>query len=273
MFVLFDIGGSNMRIAVSADGQTITNSKIVSTPEDFNQGIQAFKQVADELSGNEAVKGVAGGVAGPLDREKTCLAKSPNIPGWINKPLKSELERVFACHVILENAAVVGGIGEAVKGAGKGNKVVAYIALGTGVGGKRIVDGKVDESSFNFEPGHQIIVPDGDLCNCGGKGHMESYVSGSYFEKKYGQKGEEIKDPKIWDEISRNLAISLVNSTVHWTPDIIVLGGSVSKGLPLDKVNVYFKEYLTIYPTAPQIVLGTLGETAGFYGALELLRC
>lgn len=260
-----------MRMAVAADGQTITGSKIVPTPKDFEQGIQVFKQVADELSNGVKIDKIAGGIAGPIDKEKTCLVKSPNIPGWINKPLRSELERLFGCSVILENDTTVAGIGEAVKGAGAGNKIVAYIALGSGVGGKRIIDGKISGDSFNFEPGHQIIVPDGDLCKCGGKGHMEPYVSGTYFEAKYGQKGENITDPKIWDEISRYLAISLVNATVFWTPDIIVLGGSVSKSIPLDIVCSYFKEFLTIYPDAPQIVKATLGDNAGFYGALELL--
>lgn len=272
MYLVFDIGGTNMRIGVSSDGETLKETKIVPTPQDFEQGIQALKQVAEDLSHGEKIDGMAGGVAGPLNKEKTGLATGPNMPGWINQPLKTELEKIFDCQVLLENDTAMGGIGEAVKGAGKDNKVVAYIALGTGVGGKRIVDGKISSDSFNFEPGHQIIVPDGDPCNCGGKGHMESYVSGSYFEKKYGKKGEDIRDPKVWDEISRYLAISLVNSTVHWTPDIIVLGGSVSISIPLQKVNAYLKKLLTIYPTAPQVVLGTLGHDAGLYGALELLK-
>lgn len=261
-----------MRVAVSGDGQTIAGSKIVPTPKEFEQGISVFRQVADELSNGAKIDKIAGGIAGPIDKNKTCLAKSPNIPGWINKPLKTELERIFDCEVILENDTTVAGIGEAVKGAGVGDKVVAYIALGSGVGGKRIVDGKISGDSFNFEPGHQIIVPFGDSCKCGGKGHMEPYVSGTYFEEKYGQKGENISDPKIWDEIAKYLALGLVNVTVFWTPDIIVLGGSVSKSIPLDKLSTYFKEFLTIYPEAPQIVKATLGDESGFYGAIELLK-
>lgn len=272
MFIVFDIGGTNMRLAVSSDGQTIKESKIVPTPQDFEHGIQTFKQVADELSKGEQITGIAGGIAGPLDKDKTCLAKSPHISGWINKPLKYELEKIFGCQVIMENDTVMSGIGEATKGAGIGKKIVAFLAIGTGVGGKRIIEGKISADSSNFEPGHQIIVPDGNICNCGGKGHLEAYVSGSYFEKTYGQKGEEINDPQIWDKISKYLAVSLVNSTVHWTPDIIVLGGSVSQSIPLEKVRTYFNEFLTIYPEAPQVVKATLGHDAGLYGALEFLK-
>lgn len=273
MVILFDIGGSNMRVASSIDGQTLVETKIIPTPLDFEEGIKVLKQISEELSNGQKVEQVSGGIASPLDKDKSCLVISPNIKGWINKPLKLELEKTFNCKVILENDTTAGGLGEATKGAGVGKKVVAYLALGTGVGGKRIVDGKIDESSFNFEPGHQIIVPSGNLCNCGGKGHLEAYVGGSYIEKTYGQKAEDITDPLIWDGIAKYLSVGLSNTAVHWSPDIIILGGSVSQGLPLEKVNTYLEEFLTIYPTAPQVVLGTLGHDAGFYGALELLKC
>lgn len=272
MHLVFDIGGTNTRIGISSDGENLTKIKIIPTFKDFNQGIQALKQIADEFSGGEKITGIAGGVAGPLDKEKTGLAKSPHIPSWVGKPLKPALEKLFNCKIILENDTSVGGIGEATKGAGAGKKVVAYLALGTGVGGKRIVDGKISEDSFNFEPGHQIIKPEGEICNCGGYGHLEVYVSGAYFPKIYQQNGQEISDPKIWDEIAKNLAIGLTNTTVLWNPDIIVLGGSVSQSIPLEKVQAYLNEFVKIYPQVPQVVKGTLGDDAGLYGALELLK-
>ncbi len=272
MYLVFDIGGTNMRIGVSSDGSTITGSRIVPTPQDFDQGILAFKQTADELSGGEKISGIAGGIAGPLDKDKTGLAKSPHIPRWINKPLKPELESIFGCRVILENDTVMGGIGEAVKGAGVGKKIVAYLAIGTGIGGARIVDQRVDSNSLGFEPGHQIIIPDGNLCNCGGKGHLESYVGGLYIEKIYHQKAEDIKNPAIWDKIAKHLGLGLNNTIVHWSPDVVVLGGSVMKSLPLDKVAAHLKNELKIFPQVPQIVLATLGHDGGLYGALELLK-
>lgn len=272
MYLLFDIGGTNMRVAVSSDKQTLAKSKIVPTPKEFEQGIQAFRQIAEELGKGEQINGIAGGIAGPIDKEKTMLVASPHIPGWVEKPLKPELEKAFGCKVIIENDTTMGGIGEAVKGAGVGYNVVAYIALGTGIGGKRIVNGKISEDSFNFEPGHQIIIPDGKPCNCGGKGHLEAYVGGLYIEKNYGLKGEKIKDPKIWDEIAKYLAIGLNNTIVHWSPDIVVLGGSIMQSISIDLVRKYLHEYLTIYPEKPKLALATLGHRAGYYGALELLK-
>lgn len=271
MQLVFDIGGTKTRIAVSSNGQTLLRSKIIPTPKDFVQGLQAIKQVADELAEGENITTVAGGIAGPLNHPKTMLLKSPHLSNWIKQPLKTELERVFNAAVKLENDTALGGLGEARFGEGKNSEIVVYIAIGTGVGGVRITNGQIDKNSLGFEPGHQIIVPDGNDCNCGGKGHLEAYVAGAYLEKIYHQKGEDIKDPKIWDQLAKYLAIGLHNSIVHWSPDIVVLGGSVTQSIPLESVQEYLKEYLTIFPEVPQINKAALVTDAGLYGALALL--
>lgn len=272
MYLVFDIGGTNMRVAVSADGKTLAGSQIVPTPKNFSQGIQTLKQIADKLSDNEQITNIAGGVAGPLDRNKSMLVRSPHLGGWMQKPLKEELENLFGCPVTLENDTVMGGIGEATKGAGTGEGIVAYLAIGTGVGGARIVDGKLDRNALGFEPGHQIIKADGNQCACGGKGHLEAYVGGLYIEKMNHLKGEEINDPQIWDQVARNLAYGLTNIAVLWSPDMIILGGSVTQSIPLLKVQKYFGQFLTIFPQAPQVVKATLGDDAGLYGALTFLK-
>lgn len=271
MYLEFDIGGSNIRVGVSLDGQNITASKIVPLTQDFEQGIQALKQTANELSGGEKIEAVGGGIAGILDKEKTMLVSSSHVSGWINKPLKSELEELFNCLIYLENDAALGALGEATKGPGAKYKIVGYVAIGTGVGGARIVNGRIDENALGFEPGHQIIVTDGDQCNCGGKGHLETYVGGFYLQRKYNQKGEEIKDPVIWDEVAKYLAIGLYNTIVHWSPEIIILGGAVTQSMPLESVNRYLKQFCTVFPQPPQVVKATLGHDAGLYGALVLL--
>lgn len=261
-----------MRIAASSDGKNLTQTKIVPTPKDFDSGIQAFKKLSDELSGGEKIEAAVVGVAGPIDKDKTMLVASPHIGGWIKRPLKAELEKVFGCPVFIEHEADLEGSGEATLGAGQGYGIVANLVIGTGVATTRIVDGKIDENSLGFEGGHHIIVVDGNECDCGGRGHFEAYVSGSGIERAYGKKGEEIKDPKVWDEVARYMAIGLNNVTVFWSPDIIVLGGSVMKSISIDKVKNYLSNILTIFPQIPQIVPAKLGDSAGLYGALQILR-
>lgn len=271
MYLVFDIGGSNMRIGVSAGGKTLKASEIVPTPLVFENGIAKLQQVASQLTAGEKIERVAGGIAGPLDKEKTILATSPHMGGWIQKPFKKELEKIFGCNVLLENDTAMIGLGEARCGAGAGKSIVAYLGIGTGIGGARIIDGKIDKNVLGFEPGHQIIIPGGNLCNCGGKGHLEAYVGGSYIEKNYQQEAEGLKDDRIWDELAKYLSIGLNNTIVHWSPDIVILGGSVMKSLPLDKVITHLNTQLKIFPQAPQIIKASLGDNAGLYGALVLL--
>lgn len=271
MYFVFDIGGTNMRMAVSAHGKSIQASKIIPTASEFEQGIRILKQTALELSGGEKIIGVAGGIAGTLNQGKSMLVSSPHIKGWIMKPFKSELEKIFGCEVILENDACLAGLGEAIKGSGAGKKIVAYITIGTGVGGARIVEGNIDKNTLGFEPGHQVIIPDGNLCNCGGNGHLETYVGGFYIERDYGQKAQDLKDEKVWDKIAKYLSIGLNNVIVHWSPDIVVLGGSVMNSISLDKIITHLNEQLKIFPKAPQIVKASLGDNADLFGALHLL--
>src|SRR3989344_4852850 len=272
MYLVFDIGGTNMRVGSSKDGQTLDQTKIVPTPNDFSEGLTAFKQLGEELSAGEKIEKVVVGVAGPIDQEKTMLVASPHIPGWIQKPLKTELEKIYNCHVLIEHEADLEGLAEATLGAGKGYKIVACLIFGTGIATTRIVDGKIDRNALGFEAGHQIIVENGSPCDCGGKGHFESYVSGSGLQKIYNKKGEEIDDPEVWDQTAKYLAVGLNNVTVFWSPDIIVLGGPVMKNISLEKLKSYFKEVLTIFPNPPEITPTKLGDVSTLLGALILIK-
>lgn len=270
MKLVFDIGGTNLRVAVSSDSQTILRSKTIPTPKDFEEGIQSIKEISENLLEGGNIDSSSGGIAGTLDLSKTMLVNGPHIQNWINKPLKAELERALGVTVKLENDTALGGLGEAKFGAGKESNIVAFIAIGTGLGGVRIVDGQIDKNFLGFEPGHQIIHPEGNLCDCGGKGHLESYISGPYLQKLYNQRPENITDSSVWDTVAKNLALGLTNTSVHWSPDLIILGGSVAQSISIESVQKYLKEYLTIFPEPPQIKKASLGKDAGLFGALAL---
>lgn len=276
MYIVFDIGGTKMRISVSRNGENFDEPKIFETPKDFNEGIELFASAAREFAGGEKIKAAAGGIAGPLDRMKTKLINSPNIKDWIGKPLKEEMQKLIDAPVFIENDAVLVALGEAVAGAGRGEEIVAYITVSTGVGGARIVDGKIDKNIYGFEPGHQIINPFGELCSiCGFAGHLESHISGTALEKHYHQKPHEITDPKIWEEEAKLLAYGLNNTIVHWSPNIVVLGGSMitkEPGISIDRVRYYLERDLSIFPELPKLVKASLGDVGGLYGALVFLR-
>lgn len=273
MYLLFDIGGTKTRIAFSGDGRGFGEPTVVPTPGDFDEGMVLIRDVARELSCGRKISAAAGGIAGPLDRDKTKLVNSPHIPSWTGKPLKENLRDILRAPVFLENDSAMAGLGEAVYGKGKGQRIVVYMTVSTGVGGTRIVDGEIDIGALGFEPGHQIIDADGTLCpGCKSiPSYLERLVSGSAIEKRYRKKPAEIDEPAVWDEVACFLAYGLNNTIVHWSPDVVILGGSVMKSISLERVRFHLRRVLKIFPEVPLIENAVLGDFGGLYGALYLL--
>lgn len=262
-----------MRLA-SSDGKSILKTVILDTPANFEEGIKLFKKAAEELVPGETIEKAAGGVAGTLEKDKSSLSRAPHLPGWVDMPLKDRLSEALNAPVFLENDSAMVALGEATEGAGKDFGIVAYLTISTGVGGARIVGGKIDENSSGFEPGHQIIDPANALCHTCENGELESYVSGTAVEKRFGKKPYEILDSAIWDETAKFLALGLHNTIVHWSPDIVVLGGSMMKeiGIPVERVKYYLEKTLNIFSILPKIKKAELGDVGGLHGALEYLK-
>ncbi len=287
MYILFDIGGTNMRVALSRDGETFEEPKKISTPADFDAGILAFKNLINEVTGGAPLIAAGGGIAGKLlcmhgkgeIHANVCntLLISPHLAGWNGKPIESALEDVLGCPVFIQNDAAIVGLGEAVYGAGKGYDIVAYVTISTGVGGARIVNQEIDTSSMGFEPGHQIVDAGGALGerSVGGRGaDFEGLVSGTAISERYGKKPYEITDEAFWDEMARLASYGLANTIVHWSPDALVIGGSMMNkiGIPIDRIAVYLKGNLPIYPELPAILHSALGDNGGLWGALAFVK-
>lgn len=274
MYILFDIGGTKMRIAFSETGEYFESPKVVETPHTYEEGRNLFVQTAKEVAKGREVKSLCGGIAGPFDEKKRSLVGSPNLKDWIGKPFLSEISREFAAPVKIENDSALVGLGEAKFGAGREDKIVAYITISTGFGGVRIVSQKIDDKSVGFEPGHQIIDADKTLVP-GVEGIYAGYIlSGKGVEKRMGMKPREIVDPEFWERMAEYLAFALNNVAVFWSPDSIVLGGSMITGSPaisVERTEEYLKEILKIYPEIPKIKKAELGDFGGLYGALAML--
>ena len=279
MFILFDIGGTKMRVVAANREKFIGEPTVVSTPKDFNDGIATLMRIisnfVEQFSAEHgALEAIVGGIAGPLNKERTALIASPNIGGWVGQDIKAALSLAFQVQIEIENDSALVGLGEAHFGAGRGKGIVAYLTISTGVGGARIIDGVIDRAFIGFEPGHQIIDPDNSLCpTCEGN-DLEAYVSGSAVEKRFGMKPYEIHDEKIWDELAKFLAYGLNNTIVHWSPDIIVLGGSMMNqvGIPVANVREHLAKILKIFPDMPLIEKAELGDFGGLYGSLAYTK-
>lgn len=277
MYILFDIGGTNMRIAISRDKETFEEPVIIPTPKDFDAGMAAIKEIVNDISKGDALTAIGGGIAGALNRDRSVFVSGPHLQGWNGKPIKKALEEALGAPAFVENDTAIVGLGEAVAGAGRGHDIVAYVTVSTGVGGARIVNKKIDVSAMGFEPGHQIIDASGGFhqTSVGGTGiDLEGYISGTAITERYGKKPYEITEAPFWDEMARLLAYGLNNTIVHWSPDIVVIGGSMMKtiGIPIERVRAHLAGILRIYPELPRIEHSELADIGGLHGALHFVK-
>ena len=268
MVILFDIGGSNMRNA-SSDGKCILRIKVMPTPTHYTRALLNFYAAVQELADGEKITGIVGGLPGTLNARKEKLLSAPHLRDWEGRAFKKWLQNAFHTkNVTLENDAALAGLGEAIHGVGKKYEIVAYLTVGTGFGGARITHKKIDASAYGFEPGHQII-------NITTRRELESLVSGSALTKKYGMYPSSIKREGVWDDVASALAFGLYNTIQYWSPEIIVLGGSIMlhgrNTLILNAVTELKKLSKRKVPL-PKIAKATLGDKSGLYGALAILR-
>ena len=251
--ILFDIGATKTRVAYSVDGEIFEEPLVFETPKDYEHGLKFFIEKAKTVAKGREIKKIVGGMSRSI---------------WLGNDFKTDLGKEFQAQIYIENDAAMVGLGEANWGAGKGFDIVSYITVSTGVGGARIVDGKIDERVIGFEPGNLVM----DI-NTGKT--LENMISGKALQEKTGKHPREITDQKVWDEFAKILAFGLNNIIVEWSPNVVVLGGSMITGdpaIPLFKVEMHLKEILKIFPELPAIKKAELGDFGGLYGGLAYLR-
>lgn len=264
MIILFDIGGTKMRFAGTTDCREFSEPVIIDTPEHFDNGIELIVDMVKEIVGDEPIKMMCGGLAGTLNNDKSGIVKnSSHNPDWEEKNLKEALEAGLKTTVHIENDADMVGLGEAVYGAGKGAQIVGYITVSTGVGGGRIVHKKIDTNVIGFEPGHQFINENQTL---------QHTISGTAVERRFNKKPYDIpqSDP-LWKELAGILARGLINTQVHWSTEIMVLGGSMIVGDPailMEDIEQSLNEIANVKRYIPNIKKAELGAVGGLYGAL-----
>lgn len=257
-----------MRIARSDDVLSFKDPIIFETPQNYEAGIKLFAETALHLARQQPIKSIAIGVPGVLTEKKNGLFRAPHLEGWQCKDISGDLGTLLKAPIYIENDTALVGLGEATVGAGVGSRIIAYYTVSTGVGGVRIVNNRIDTTSVGFEPGHQVIFVN-DTPH-----ELEDIVSGTAVKATYGRNPRDIEDPVVWEHMARMFAYGLYNTIMHWSPDTIVLGGSMFKevGISVDRVRAHVTRLMKNYPKIPEIKKATLGDIGGLYGGLSYLH-
>ena len=269
MYIVSDTGATKMRIAGAHDFDKFDEPMIFVTPQSYDEALALFVETARSIAGNEPIEKVAIGVPAVLSSDKRSVIRLEHLPQWDGHLFADDLEKNLDAKVFLENDTALVGLGEAVFGAGKDASIVAYITVSTGVNGVRIVDGKIERAALGFEIGGQYLSHEGDLVT------LEELISGSAVEKRYGVQPRELgADTPIWEELARIVAIGIHNTILHWSPETVVLGGSMFNeiGISIESVKNHLASIMKKIPQLPTIVHSSLHDEGGLYGGLARLK-
>ncbi len=257
MYIVLDIGGTKTRVAASGDLASFGTPIIIDTPQSYDEAMGRIVEASRAVSG------------GPIERVAAGMPGGRNLPDWRGKPLAQDLEARLGAPVVLENDAALVGLGEAVYGAGKGADIVAYLTVSTGVNGARVVRGRIDESHQGFEIGGQYLSIGEEPQT------LESLVSGRAISERFdiASPKELGKEHEVWEELARTLAFGVHNTILHWSPERVVIGGSMMNeiGISVPRVEAHVRSLMQKFATVPPIAHSALKDLGGLWGGLALL--
>ena len=302
-----DVGGTSVKCGLFQTDGTLADKWEIPTRTE-NQGENILPDVAEAIRNKMQERGiekadVAGvgiGIPGPINT-KGEAACAVNLY-WGFKPVAKELSELTGLPAKAGNDANVAALGEAWKGAAAGAQNVVMATLGTGVGGGIIVDGKIvaGHHGAGGEIGHaNIDHSETEKCNCGKSGCLEQYTSATGIVRVARQilesssetsilrgiekltakdvldafKAGDVLAGKIMEQVGDKLGGALAFIAAVVDPEAIVIGGGVSKaGQPLiDCIQKYYRQYAFSLCKDTPMVIASLGNDAGIYGAAKMV--
>ena len=302
-----DLGGTTVKIAYFDElGQMLTKWEIPTRTDHSGNLIlpDIAASIADfirrENISADSLLGIGIGVPGPVSSEGV-VNRCVNL-GWGVFNIADELTKLTGLPVKAGNDATVAALGECWMGSGKSYRNLLFVTLGTGVGGGIVANGHVLHGAHGAaaEIGHMIINrEETEVSSCGKRGTVEQYCSAtgvvrlakrylsanstpSVLRKKENLTCKDVFDAanagdtaasEILDQVYRYLGEFLANVADVLNPEVIVLGGGVSKaGQPLlDGAKKYFDQFVFHANQNVCFALAALGNDAGAYGAFKLI--
>jgi glucokinase len=266
-FVVADVGGTHIRAACfPIDSQKALQIKRISTRGPGAAHERLIDLIAAIIPKDQEVAAITVAAPGPTDPFEGVVLEAPNIPGWTNLPLKKIIEERFNVPVAIGNDANLAALGEWRFGAGIGHRNLVYITVSTGIGGGVIIDNQLLLGSRGLaaELGHVTVLPDGPLCSCGQRGHLEALASGPSIARWVEQ------------ELSQNIPSTLSNKRPVKAEDISIAaaqGDELAKAA-LARSGSYLgtavADYLHIFNPTVVIIGGGVSQSGeAFFGALR----
>lgn len=246
----FDLGGTQLKYGIIDETGKITFQAKVDTPEKTENLMLLLKKLWESLKKrtNSGITTVGFGFPGIFSLKEQKIIQSPNYPNIDNFELLPALSRFIDVPFCINNDANMAAFGEYKSGAGQGTQSMIHLTIGTGVGSGIILGGKLWQGVCGFagELGHAVVNPEGDRCNCGSQGCLETEASAPKISKNYkalSNSQEEISTQDIFRRAKqgdiaaqksfalagRYLGIGFSIAINLFNPEKILLGGGVMK--------------------------------------------
>ncbi|PIR84003.1 hypothetical protein COU18_01180 [Candidatus Kaiserbacteria bacterium CG10_big_fil_rev_8_21_14_0_10_51_14] len=261
MYIVADIGGTNMRVA-SVAIDSLGEIKKIPTPKDPLEGIRKLVALVRECAQGEKITAFAGGVAADSISDTGVLADARNLRAWEGTNIVRELREDLKAPVQVVNDAALAGLGEYFAGAGRGASVLAYVTVSTGVGGGLIINGNIAAA------GGVADIKVGGI-------DLENLVSGTAVTKRFGVHPKDLNSLEERNQLADTLAEGLRVIVERWSPGTIVLGGSMIVGInpiPIPRVQESLNKLIAQDRRPPVIKMAELGDNGGLWGGIALLR-
>ena len=303
-YIVADVGGTHIRTACfPTQSQKPTIVKRIYTKGPGSPHERLINLIAAIVPKDEEIAAITVAAPGPLDPFEGIVIEAPNIPGWTNLPLKKLIQERFNVPVAIGNDANLAALGEWRFGAGIGHRHLVYITVSTGIGGGVIIDNQLllGIHGLAAELGHVTVIPDGPLCSCGQRGHLEAVSSGPaislWVEQELGQgisslltasrpvtarevslsanKGDELAKAAL-ARGGTYLGIAIADYLHIFNPTVVIIGGGVSQSGEsfFGPLRIAMSEHVISKKYLENLTLttATLGDDVGLMGALALAQ-
>jgi glucokinase len=309
--IAVDVGGTGIKCAlVDTIGDVrFTLRRDTGRERGPDAVVETVVQVTDELAGHARAEGlipVAVGVVVPgiVDEASGIAEWSANL-GLRDVPLRELVAARVGLPTALGHDVRAGALAEARLGAGRTTRRMLFVAIGTGIAGGYVLDGRIDPGAHNAsgEIGHLVVRtgPDAALCGCGGRGCLEAHASAASLERAYAEAAAagppysplaanratllaptaaEVarlvteEDPlatRLWTAAVEALADGLLAAIALLDPRVIVLGGGLAEaGDVLLEPLARDLQLRKTFHRLPELIRAELGDEAGCQGAALL---
>lgn len=272
---VFDIGGTAVKTGFF-NGNTLSETGSFVTPETFEGLVKKMQATIKSTT----VDGIAISAPGAVDQEKGIIGGISAVPYLHGRPIFKELQDQLNLPIAIENDANCAGICEVEIGAGEPFDNVAFIVIGTGIGGAIFIDKHLYKGNHLFGGEFGLLKNnDGPILSMSATivKAVNAYQQKKSVEKLDGMKlfelatnGDELAN-KLIDSVYDNLAGALYNLQVSFDFDAFILGGGISArpdlAGQLEKRLKHRLEEEGVVSIMPEIKNCTYKNNANLYGA------